>query len=163
MIDDAALVDFILRRARDTAIVRIAPMAAITKGLNGMMMSEIGTLKEAGAVAVTDGRRAVTNARVFRRALAYAKDFQMLVVQHVEEPELATGVMNEGEVATRLGLPGIPTAAEVIMLERDLRLVELTGAPLSRRPDFLGHRARGDPRAPRRGACRCPAASRSII
>ena len=87
VIDDAALVDFILRRARDTAIVRIAPMAAITKGLNGMLMSEIGTLKEAGAVAVTDGRRAVTNARVFRRALAYAKDFQMLVVQHVEEPE----------------------------------------------------------------------------
>jgi dihydroorotase len=129
VIDDAALVDFILRRARDTAIVRVAPMAAITKGLNGVLMTEIGTLKEAGAVAVTDGRRAVTNARVFRRALAYAKDFGMLVVQHVEEPELATGVMNEGEVATRLGLPGIPTAAEVIMLERDLRLVELTGAP----------------------------------
>jgi dihydroorotase len=129
VIDDAALVDFILRRARDTAIVRIAPMAAITKGLNGVLMTEIGTLREAGAVAVTDGRRAVTNARVFRRALAYARDFQMLVVQHVEEPELATGVMNEGEVATRLGLPGIPTAAEVIMLERDLRLVELTGAP----------------------------------
>ena len=129
VIDDAALVDFILRRARDTAIVRVAPMAAITKGMNGVLMTEIGTLKEAGAVAVTDGRRAVTNARVFRRALAYAKDFGMLVVQHVEEPELATGVMNEGEVATRLGLPGIPTAAEVIMLERDLRLVELTGAP----------------------------------
>jgi dihydroorotase len=129
VIDDAALVDFILRRARDTAIVRVAPMAAITKGLNGVLMTEIGTLKEAGAVAVTDGRRAVTNARVLRRALAYAKDFGMLVVQHIEEPELATGVMNEGEVATRLGLPGIPTAAEVIMLERDLRLVELTGAP----------------------------------
>ena len=129
VIDDAALVDFILRRARDTAIVRVAPMAAITKGMNGVLMTEIGILKEAGAVAVTDGRRAVTNAGVFRRALAYAKDFGMLVVQHVEEPKFATGVMNEGEVATRLGLPGIPTAAEVIMLERDLRLVELTGAP----------------------------------
>ena len=91
-------------------------------------MTEIGALKEAGAVAVTDGNRAVANARVFRRALSYANDFDMLVVQHVEEPTLATGVMNASETASRLGLPGIPAAAEVIMLERDLRLVELTGA-----------------------------------
>ena len=128
VIDDAAIVDFILRRARDTATVRVAPMAAITKGLGGELMTEIGMLREAGAVAVTGGRRPVRNARVLRRALAYARDFNMLVVHHAEEPELATGVMNEGEVATRLGLPGIPAAAEVIMLERDLRLVELTGA-----------------------------------
>ena len=128
VIDDAAIVDFILRRARDTACVRIAPMAAITKGLAGEAMTEIGLLKEAGAVAVTDGNRAVANARTFRRALAYANDYGMLVVQHVEEPTLATGVMNAGEIATRLGLPGIPVAAEVILLERDLRLVELTGA-----------------------------------
>jgi dihydroorotase len=128
VIDDAAIVDFILRRARDTAIVRVAPMAALTKGLQGESMTEIGALKEAGAVAVTDGNRAVANARVFRRALSYANDFDMLVVQHVEEPNLATGVMNASETAGRLGLPGIPAAAEVIMLERDLRLVELTGA-----------------------------------
>ena len=128
VIDDAAIVDFILRRARDTAIVRIAPMAAITKGLGGESMTEIGLLKEAGAVAVTDGNRAVANARTFRRALAYANDFAMPVVQHVEEPTLAGGVMNAGEIATRLGLPGIPAAAEVILLERDIRLVELTGA-----------------------------------
>ncbi|MFO1090113.1 MAG: dihydroorotase [Hyphomicrobiales bacterium] len=128
VIDDAAIVDFILRRARDTAIVRVAPMAAITKGLGGELMTEIGMLREAGAVAITDGRRPVRNARVLRRALAYARDFRTLIVHHVEEPELATGVMNEGEVATRLGLPGIPAAAEVIMIERDLRLVELTGA-----------------------------------
>jgi dihydroorotase len=128
VIDDAAIVDFILRRARDTATVRVAPMAAITKALGGELMTEIGMLREAGAVAVTGGRKPVHNARVFRRALAYARDFGMLVVHHAEEPELATGVMNEGEVATRLGLPGIPAAAEVIMLERDLRLVELTGA-----------------------------------
>jgi dihydroorotase len=128
VIDDAALVDFVLRRARDTAVVRIAPMAAITKGLGGELMTEIGLLKEAGAVAVTDGDRAVANARTFRRALAYAHDFCMPVVQHVEEPTLATGVMNAGEIATRLGLPGIPAAAEVILLERDIRLVELTGA-----------------------------------
>jgi dihydroorotase len=128
VIDDAAIVDFILRRARDTAIVRVAPMAALTKGLGGEVMTEIGALKEAGAVAVTDGNRAVASARVFRRALSYANDFGMLVVQHVEEPTLATGVMNSSETASRLGLPGTPAAAEVIMLERDLRLVALTGA-----------------------------------
>jgi dihydroorotase len=103
-------------------------MAAITKKLAGEQMSEIGLLKEAGAVAITDGRHSVANARMFRRALDYAKDYNMLVVQHVEEPTLATGVMNSGEIATRLGLGGIPAAAEVIMLERDIRLVEMTGA-----------------------------------
>lgn len=128
IVDDAAIVDFILRRARDTAVVRVAPMAAITQGTGGELMTEIGLLKEAGAVALTDGNRAVANARVFSRALAYARDFGMLIVQHVEEPTLATGVMNAGEVATRLGLPGISAASEVILLERDVRLVELTGA-----------------------------------
>ena len=128
VIDDAAIVDFVLRRARDTAAVRVAPMAALTKGLKGEAMTEFGLLKEAGAVAVTDGNRAVANARLFRRALAYANDFGLLVVQHVEEPSLGAGVMNEGEVSTRLGLSGTPAAAEVIMLERDIRLVELTGA-----------------------------------
>jgi dihydroorotase len=128
VIDDAAIVDFVLRRARDTATVRVAPMAALTKGLKGESMSEFGLLKEAGAVAVTDGNRAVASAQLFRRALAYANDFGLLVVQHVEEPTLGVGVMNEGEVSTRLGLRGTPAAAEVILLERDIRLVELTGA-----------------------------------
>jgi len=128
VVDDAAIVDFILRRARDTASVRVAPMAAITKGLAGEMMTEIGLLKEAGAVAITEGTKAVANANVFRRALTYAKDFDMLVVQHVEEPALCSGVMNAGETASRLGLSGNPAMAEVIMLERDLRLVEMTGA-----------------------------------
>ena len=128
VIDDAAIVDFILRRARDTAIVRVAPMAAITKGLEGQLITEFGLLQEAGAVAVTDGNHAVADAGIMSRALAYAHDFGMLIVQHVEEPTLAPGVMNASEVSTRLGLPGIPAAAEVIMLERDLRLVELTGA-----------------------------------
>lgn len=128
VIDDAAIVDFIMRRARDTASVRVAPMAAITKGLAGELMTEIGGLKEAGAVAITEGTKAVANANVFRRALTYAKDFGMLVVQHVEEPSLSSGVMNAGETASRLGLAGNPAMAEVIMLERDLRLVEMTGA-----------------------------------
>ncbi len=128
IVDDAAIVDYILRRARDTALVRVAPMAAITRGLAGEMMTEIGTLKEAGAVAITDGIKAVANANLFRRALIYARDFDMLVVQHVEESSLSSGVMNSSEIAGRLGLAGIPAMAEVIMLERDLRLVELTGA-----------------------------------
>ncbi len=129
VIDDVALVDFILRRARDTGRVRVAPMAALTKGLNGTEMTEFGLLKEAGAVAVTDGDRSVANSRVLRRAMSYAKDFGVLIVQHVEDETLAAeGVMHEGEMSARLGLPGIPEEAEVIMLERDMRLVELTGA-----------------------------------
>jgi Amidohydrolase family len=128
VIDDAAIVDFILRRARDTALVRVAPMAAVTKGLAGEFMTEIGALKEAGAVAVTDAVRSVASASLFRRALTYAKDFDMLVVQHVEEPTLSKGVMNASEAASRLGLSGNPGMAEVIMLERDVRLVEMTGA-----------------------------------
>ena len=79
VIDDAAIVDFMMRRARDTAVTRVAPMAAITKGLKGEQMCEIGLLKEAGAVAITDGRHSVANARMFRRALDYAKDYGMLV------------------------------------------------------------------------------------
>ncbi len=128
VIDDAAIVDYILRLARDTALVRVAPMAAITKGLNGELMCEIGLVKAAGAVAVTDATKAVSNANMFRRALMYARDFDMLVVQHVEEPTLASGVMNSGEAAAKLGLAGISPMAEVILLERDLRLVEMTGA-----------------------------------
>jgi len=127
VIDDHAIVDFILRRARDTAIVNVAPMAALTKGLAGKEMTEIGLLKAAGAVAFTDGARSVTNAQVMRRALTYARDFDVLVVHHTEDPDLiGEGVMNEGEFASRLGLHGIPKAAEAIMLERDMLLVGLT-------------------------------------
>ncbi len=128
VIDDVALVDFILRRARDTALVNVHPMAATTKGLLGEEMTEIGLLREAGAIAFSNGKTSIANAKVMRNALAYAKDFGALIVHHLEDPWLAKdGVMNEGEVATRLGLRGIPAAAETIMLERDIRLVELTG------------------------------------
>jgi dihydroorotase len=128
-IDDPAIVDFILRRARDTAIVGVQPMAALTKGLEGKEMTEIGLLKAAGAVAFTDGAKSVTNAQVMRRALTYARDFDALIVHHTEDPDLVgEGVMNEGELATRLGLHGIPGEAEAIMLERDVRLVALTGS-----------------------------------
>ena len=126
-IDDPAVVDFVLRRARDNAFVHLHPMAALTKGLNGEEMTEIGLLKAAGAVAFTDGTKSVTNAQVMRRALVYARDFDVLIVHHTEDPNLTgEGVMNEGEFAARLGLVGAPKAAETILLERDLRLVALT-------------------------------------
>ncbi|PZA12256.1 dihydroorotase [Rhodopseudomonas palustris] len=127
VIDNSATVDFVMRRARDTAIVNIHPMAAITKGLGGAEMTEIGLLKAAGAVAFSDGDLSITNAQVMRRALTYARDFDALIVHHTEDPDLVgEGVMNEGEFATRLGLAGIPNAAETVMLERDIRLVMLT-------------------------------------
>ena len=128
VIDDPATVDFVLRRARDTAIVHVHPMAALTKGLDGNEMTEIGLLKAAGAVAFTDGDKSVTNAQVMRRALTYASDFDALIVHHTEDPDLiGDGVMNEGEFGARLGLLGIPKAAETVMLERDIRLVALSG------------------------------------
>ncbi len=129
VIDGPAIVDFVLRRARDTACVNVLPAAAVTKGLAGREMTEFGLLQEAGAVAFTDGLKAVRNAQVMRRALTYARDFGALIMQHVEEPDLVgEGVMNEGEFASRLGLIGIPREAETVMLERDIRLVRLTGA-----------------------------------
>jgi dihydroorotase len=125
-IDEPAMVDFVLRRARDTAIVHVHPMAALTKGIRGLEMTEIGLLKAAGAVAFTDGAKSVTNAQVMRRALIYARDFDALIVHHTEDPDLVgEGVMNEGEFAARLGLVGVPDAAETVILERDVRLVAL--------------------------------------
>ncbi len=125
-IDEPAMVDFVLRRARDTAIVHVHPMAALTKGIRGLEMTEIGLLKAAGAVAFTDGAKSVTNAQVMRRALIYARDFDALIVHHTEDPDLVgEGVMNEGEFAARLGLIGVPDTAETVILERDVRLVAL--------------------------------------
>jgi dihydroorotase len=125
-IDDPAMVDFVLRRARDTAIVHVHPMAALTKGIKGGEMTEIGLLKAAGAVAFTDGAKTVTNAQVMRHALVYARDFDALIVHFTEDPDLVgEGVMNEGEFAARLGLVGVPKAAETVVLERDLHLVAL--------------------------------------
>lgn len=129
VMDNASIIDFVLRRAKDTADVRVYPMAAITKGLSGEKMTEFGLLKEAGAIALTDAVHSVRNSKVLSRAMKYAGNFDMLVVQHVEDLDLAGGVMHAGEAATRLGLPGIPAAAELIALERDIRLVEMTGAP----------------------------------
>ena len=127
-IDNVAVVEFIARRARETNIVKIYAHAGITRGLDGKELTEFGILTEAGALAFTDGDRAIGDALVMRRAMSYAATFDLLIMQHPAEPALARGgQMNEGETATRLGLAGIPAAAEVMMIERDLRLVELTG------------------------------------
>jgi dihydroorotase len=131
VIDEPSLVDFLLRRAAATARVRVLPCAALTRGLQGETMTEIGLLKEAGAVGFTDGDRSIANARVLRRALSYAATFDALVISHAEDPELVQGASaTEGEFATRLGLPAAPAIAEAMMVERDIRLVELTGARL---------------------------------
>lgn len=128
VIDDVALVDFIARRARDEAEIRVFPAAAMTKGLHGREMTELGLLRDAGAIGFTDGRRTVTNAAIMRRALTYGRDFGVLIMHHPADPDLTGGgVMNEGETATRLGLPGIPKEAEIVVVERDIRLAALTG------------------------------------
>lgn len=128
-IDDPAIIDFIKRRARDKAIVNVLPAAALTKGIAGKEITEFGLLLEAGAVAFTDGASAVRNPQVMRRAMTYGRDFDALLINHVEDPDLrGAGVMNEGEFASRKGLPGIPIEAETIMLERDIRLARATGA-----------------------------------
>ncbi len=126
-VDDPAVVDFLLRRARDTSLVRVLPSAAMTKGLRGEELAEIGLLKEAGAIAFTDGAHSIRSAKVMRRILTYARDFDALVMHYAEDRDLASsGVMNEGEFASRLGLGGIPAEAESIIIDRDLRLVALT-------------------------------------
>ncbi|EXL04115.1 dihydroorotase [Aquamicrobium defluvii] len=127
VIDNVALVEFVLRTARDTARVNIFPAAAITKGLEGREMTEFGLLREAGAVAFTDGRHTVANSLVMRRALTYARDFGATIVHETLDADLASsGVMNEGLYASWLGLSGIPREAETIPLERDLALARLT-------------------------------------
>ncbi len=131
VIDDMSVVEFVARRARLLGLSKVYCHGAITKGLAGVELAELGMLAEAGAVAFTDGVKAVASAQVMRQALSYAGTFGLLLVQHPEEPTLAEyGHMNAGELATRLGLAGIPAQAEVILVERDLRLVELTGSRL---------------------------------
>jgi dihydroorotase len=127
-VDDVSVVEFLARRAREARLAKIHTYAAATKGLAGKHLTEMGLLAANGALGFTDGVKAVADALVMRRVLAYARSFDLLVLQHPEEPSLGgAGEVNEGEIATRLGLPAITPAAEIIMIERDLRLVEITG------------------------------------
>lgn len=127
VMDDEATLEFVARRARKLALAKVYCYGAITKGLNGDELAEMGLLADAGALAFTDATKAVANAQVMRRALQYAATFDLMVVQHPEEPSLASGVVNSGEMATRMGLSGVPREAEIIMLERDIRLAEMSG------------------------------------
>ncbi|MDQ2763980.1 MAG: dihydroorotase, partial [Pseudomonadota bacterium] len=126
-IDDPALVQLLRTKGEETGSLTILPYGAVSRGCRGEELAEIGLLREAGAVAFTDGARAIGPARLMRLALSYARGFGARVVQHPEEPSLAAaGTATEGAQASRLGLPGIPAAAKAIMVARDIRLAELT-------------------------------------
>ncbi len=130
-IDEPALVRLLRSRGEETGSLTILPYGALTRGCLGTELAELGLLREAGAVAFTDGGRTVASARVLRTALLYARGFGALVVQHPEEPTLAAGgAATEGERATRMGLPGIPAEAEAIQVARDIALARLAGAPI---------------------------------
>jgi dihydroorotase len=128
--DDASLIEFVARRARQVKLTNMYAYGALTVGLEGKQLSEMGLLAEAGAVAFTDADHSVGNAQVLRRALYYAKAFDALIVHLPQEPALSTGHMTSGEMATRMGLSGNPPLAEVMMVERDIRLVQMTGGRL---------------------------------
>lgn len=131
VIDDISVLEFVARRARKLGLAKVYPYGAATKGLRGEELAEMGMLAEAGALAFTDGVHAIADAQIMRRALSYASNFGLMIVQHAEEPSLAEGgCMTGGETATRLGLSGIPAEAEVIMVERDIRLARMTGGRL---------------------------------
>lgn len=129
--DDPSVTDFILDRARQDAPVRVLPVAAATKGLAGKVMTEMVALSEAGAVAFSDDGKTIMDSSVMRRVLEYSKLVGAPLITHAEDLDLVgEGVVNEGPVSTRLGLPGNPAAAEEVHIARDLRLAELTGAHL---------------------------------
>lgn len=126
--DERAITEFILRRAAQEGVVRVHPIGCVTRGMAGEDLAEIGDLVAAGCVAVSDDGRPVASAMVMRRALEYCKLFDIPLIDHCEEPTLvAGGVMHEGAVSTALGLRGMPAEAEEIMVDRNIRLAELTG------------------------------------
>lgn len=126
--DNAGITRSILERARAEGVVRVYPIGAITQGSEGVELAEYGDLRDAGCVAVSDDGRPVASARVMRRALEYAKAFDLVVIDHCEEPTLSEkACMNEGPASTMLGLRGTPAAGEAIVVERDILLAELCG------------------------------------
>jgi dihydroorotase len=129
--DNRTVTEYILRQAREKACTHIFPIGAVTKELKGESLAEIGELKEAGVVALSDDGKPLMNAALLRRALEYARGFGLTIISHCEDLNLTgQGVMNEGFVSTTLGLRGIPNAAEEVMVLRDIALAELTGASL---------------------------------
>ncbi|GBQ42870.1 dihydroorotase [Komagataeibacter europaeus] len=130
-IDNPALARLLRARGVETGMIDILPYGALTRECAGTEMAEIGLLAEAGAIAFTDGPHAIADSRTMRQMLTYARGFDALIVQHPEDPSLSRGgCATDGELATRLGLPGIPAAAEAILIARDLRLARMTGGRL---------------------------------
>jgi len=129
--DSQAITEFILEQARMAGNARVFPVGAITKGSEGKELAEIGDLRRAGCVAISDDGQPVMNSMVMRRAMEYALAFDLPVIDHCEDLHLSEGgCMNEGIVSTQLGLQGVPAAAEDVMVSRNLALAELTGARL---------------------------------
>ena len=129
--DNQSVTEYILRKAKHEGCVNVFPIGAITKGLNGEVLTEMGDLRGAGAIALSDDGKSVKNNELMRRAMEYTQSFHLPIISHCEDPDLAkNGVMNEGYVSTCLGLKGIPHTAEEVMLARDVMLSELTGCPL---------------------------------
>jgi len=127
--DNATVTSYIVERARNAAIVNVLPIGAITKGSKGEELAAIGSMKQAGIVAISDDGKPVMNSRVMRRAMEFAKSLGLLVIDHCEDLNLsAGGDMHEGTHSTRLGLRGIPASSEDVMVARDILLAETTGA-----------------------------------
>ena len=125
--DNATVVNYILRKAKQSGYVNVFPIGAVTKGLKGQELAEIGLMKEAGIVAVSDDGSPVSTADMMRKGMEYATDFGLTVINHCEDPSLAHGYMNEGYNSTVMGVQGVPSAAEDIMVARDLVLSEYLG------------------------------------
>ena len=130
-LDNVSQIQFVMMKAGSEGYVRVYPVGAISKGQDGVELTEVGAMLRAGCVAISDDGKPVANSKLFRRALEYARTFGLAVIDHCEEVELSKGgVMNEGKLAAILGLKGIPRQAEYIMVARDIALCELTGGNL---------------------------------
>ncbi|MDI6641679.1 MAG: dihydroorotase [Elusimicrobiota bacterium] len=131
VIDNQTAVEFIMLKAKNEGFVNVFPVGAVTKGLLGVELAEIGELKKAGVVAISDDGNPIMSGLIMRRALEYAKMFNLPVISHCEDKTLSgDGVMNEGYISTLLGLRGIPRESEEIMVARDIILARLTGGHL---------------------------------
>ena len=131
VIDQIPIIEFIKKRARETNGVKIFPAASITKNIEGKQLTEMGLLMEAGAILFTDANKTIKSTKVMKQALTYAKNFNLLIMVSPQDYDLSlNGVMNGGALASKLGLPGISKVAEIIQVERDLRLLENTGGRL---------------------------------
>ena len=129
--DDRSVTEFIVAQSRRAGLANVFPIAAVTMGLQGKRLTNVGELREAGAVALSDDGKPVVNSELMRRAMSYARTFGMTVIEHCQDPWLSEGAsINEGETSTLTGIKGMPNAAESVMSYRDIELAELTGAAI---------------------------------